>query len=74
MLQIALMSSENRAASALARHYPGGYAAFMAAAAAKVKALGMTQTVIVEPTGLSPQNVSTAADLMKLAKRHLNTN
>lgn len=68
MLQIALMSSENRAASALARHYPGGYAAFMAAATAKVKALGMTQTVIVEPTGLSPENVSTAADLMKLAK------
>lgn len=68
MLQIALMSSENRAASSLARHYPGGHAAFMAAARSKLKVLGMEHTIIVEPTGLSPENVSTAVDMMKLAK------
>ena len=53
MLLIALMSSENRAAASLAHHYPGGYAAFIAAMNAKAKALGMTSTHYVEPTGLS---------------------
>jgi D-alanyl-D-alanine endopeptidase (penicillin-binding protein 7) len=66
MLLIALMSSENRAAASLAHHYPGGYAAFIAAMNAKAKALGMTNTHFVEPTGLSPRNVSTARDLSKL--------
>lgn len=66
MLLIALMSSENRAAASLAHHYPGGYAAFIAAMNAKAKALGMTSTHYVEPTGLSPHNVSTARDLSKL--------
>lgn len=66
MLQIALMSSENRAASALGRHYPGGLPAFVAAMNAKTKALGMLHTRYVEPTGLSSQNVSTANDLAKL--------
>ncbi|MCU1748776.1 D-alanyl-D-alanine endopeptidase [Pseudomonas sp. 6D_7.1_Bac1] len=66
MLQIALMSSENRAAASLAHHYPGGYAAFIAAMNAKAKALGMTSTHYVEPTGLSVHNVSTARDLSKL--------
>ncbi|RON08004.1 D-alanyl-D-alanine endopeptidase [Pseudomonas brassicacearum] len=66
MLQIALMSSENRAAASLAHHYPGGYAAFIAAMNAKAKVLGMTSTHYVEPTGLSVNNVSTARDLSKL--------
>ena len=66
MLLIALMSSENRAAASLAHHYPGGYAAFIAAMNAKAKALGMTNTHYVEPTGLSIHNVSTARDLSKL--------
>ena len=66
MLLIALMSSENRAAASLAHHYPGGYPAFIAAMNAKAKALGMTSTHYVEPTGLSIHNVSTARDLSKL--------
>lgn len=66
MLLIALMSSENRAAASLAHHYRGGYAAFIAAMNAKAKALGMTHTHYVEPTGLSIHNVSTARDLSKL--------
>ena len=73
MLLIALMSSENRAAASLAHHYPGGYAAFIAAMNAKAKALGMTSTHFVEPTGLSERNVSTARDLSKLlmaAQKH----
>jgi len=63
MLQLALMASENRAASSLARHYPGGTAAFVAAMNAKAASLGMTHTSYADPTGLSPANVSTASDL-----------
>jgi D-alanyl-D-alanine endopeptidase (penicillin-binding protein 7) len=66
MLHIALMSSENRAASALGRHFPGGRAAFVAAMNAKAASLGMLHTHYVEPTGLSSANVSTAEDLSKL--------
>ncbi len=68
MLLLTLMSSENRAASSLAHHYPGGVTAFVAAMNAKARALGMTQTRYVEPTGLSEHNVSTANDLVKLLK------
>jgi len=68
MLLITLMSSENRAAASLAHHYPGGYAAFIAAMNAKAKTLGMTSTRYVEPTGLSIHNVSTARDLSKLVQ------
>ncbi|NMX94535.1 D-alanyl-D-alanine endopeptidase [Pseudomonas sp. WS 5027] len=68
MLLITLMSSENRAAASLAHHYPGGYVAFIAAMNAKAKALGMTSTRYVEPTGLSIHNVSTARDLSKLVQ------
>lgn len=68
VLQLALMSSDNRAAAALARTYPGGPAAFKAAMQAKLAALGMTHTTIEEPTGLSPHNTSTAADLVKMAE------
>lgn len=72
MLLIALMSSENRAAATLAHTYPGGYPAFIKAMNAKAKALGMSHTVYMEPTGLSIYNVSTARDLTKLllAARH----
>jgi serine-type D-Ala-D-Ala endopeptidase (penicillin-binding protein 7) len=66
MLHIALMSSENRAASALGRHYPGGLAAFITAMNAKARALGMHSTRYVDPTGLSSSNVSSAQDLAKL--------
>jgi D-alanyl-D-alanine carboxypeptidase/D-alanyl-D-alanine endopeptidase (penicillin-binding protein 7) len=67
ILQLALMSSDNRAAASLSRTYPGGPTAFKAAVNAKIKALGMSSTTIEEPTGLSPQNTSTAADLVKMA-------
>jgi D-alanyl-D-alanine endopeptidase (penicillin-binding protein 7) len=66
MLHIALMSSENRAASALGRHYPGGLPAFVAAMNAKAKALGMHGTRFVDSTGLSSSNVASANDLAKL--------
>ncbi|MDQ1921559.1 serine hydrolase [Massilia pseudoviolaceinigra] len=66
MLHIALMSSENRAASALGRHYPGGTPAFVLAMNAKARALGMHHSRFVEPTGLSSLNVSTPEDLARL--------
>ena len=67
VLQLALMSSDNRAAASLGRTYPGGLPAFRMAVRSKIKALGLTQTVIEEPTGLSPHNMSTATDLVKIA-------
>lgn len=67
VLLLALMSSDNRAAASLGRTYPGGFPAFKAAVNAKIASLGMTNTVIEEPTGLSPRNKSTAADLVKMA-------
>ena len=66
LLHIALMSSENRAASALGRNYPGGIEAFVAAMNAKAKELGMNDTRYVDSSGLSSQNVSSARDLAKL--------
>jgi D-alanyl-D-alanine endopeptidase (penicillin-binding protein 7) len=66
MLHLALMSSENRAASALGRHYPGGLSAFVAAMNAKAKALGMEDTRYVDSSGLSSRNVASARDLAKL--------
>lgn len=66
MLHIALMSSENRAASALGRNYPGGVRAFVTAMNEKARELGMTGTHYVDPTGLSSDNVATARDLAKL--------
>ncbi len=68
MLHIALMSSENRAASALSRDYPGGQPAFVAAMNAKAASLGMPNTHFVNATGLSPQNVSTARELARLVR------
>jgi len=68
LLLIALMSSENRAAASLARTYPGGTEAFVAAMNAKAGALGMSDTKFVDPTGLSPANVSSARDLARLVE------
>ena len=66
LLHIALMSSENLAAHVLARHYPGGKDAFITAMNDKARALGMQQTRFVDATGLASDNVSTAADLLKM--------
>ncbi len=63
---LALMSSENRAAHALGRHYPGGMAAFVKAMNQKAQALGMFSSRFEEPTGLSSNNVSTAKDLARM--------
>ena len=66
MLHLALMSSENRAAHALGRNYPGGLSAFVAAMNGKAHALGMSDTRYFEPTGLSSENQSSAHDLATL--------
>ncbi len=66
MLRLALMSSENRAAAALSRHYPGGRDAFIIAMNQKARDLGLTDTRFADPTGLTPENVSSARDLAKL--------
>jgi|JI6StandDraft_1071083.scaffolds.fasta_scaffold25212_4 D-alanyl-D-alanine endopeptidase (penicillin-binding protein 7) len=63
---LALMSSENRAAHALGRHYPGGLGAFVQAMNRKAQALGMYNSRFEEPTGLSSNNVSTAHDLARM--------
>lgn len=68
MLHLALMSSENRAANALGRHYPGGLRPFVAAMNRKAHELGMGDTRFVEPTGLSSRNQSSARDLAVLVK------
>ena len=68
MLLLALMSSENRAATALGRTYPGGMDNFVAHMNRKAKALGMHNTRFADPAGLKAENVSTAADLAKMAK------
>ena len=65
-MRLALMSSENLAAAALGRNYPGGMTAFVAKMNAKAKSLGMKNTVFVDSSGLSHHNVSTASDLAKL--------
>ena len=66
MLHLALMSSENRAAHALGRTYPGGLTAFVGQMNMKARLLGMTDTRYVEPTGLSSSNQSSARDLATL--------
>ncbi|HJV62456.1 MAG TPA: D-alanyl-D-alanine endopeptidase [Albitalea sp.] len=68
MLHLALMASENRAAHALGRQYPGGLDAFVAAMNKKAQDLGMADTHYVEPTGLSSHNQSSARDLATLVK------
>ena len=66
LLRLALMASDNRAASALGRNYPGGLAGFVEAMNTKARSLGLTQTRYVDSSGLSPGNVSTPQDLAKL--------
>lgn len=66
MLHLALMSSENRAASALARHYPGGTRAFIEAMNVKARMIGLWDTRFADSTGLNPRNVSSARDLVRL--------
>ncbi len=68
LLELALMASENRAASALARAHPGGKPAFVAAMNRRAAALGMRDTHFGDPTGLDKTNVSTAADLVRLVQ------
>ena len=68
LLHLALMSSENRAAAALGRSFPGGTRAFVAAMNGKAAELGMRRSRFVDGTGLSSENVSTAQDLAKLAE------
>ncbi len=73
VLRLALMSSENFAAYTLARSHPGGFDAFIEAMNDKARELGMTGARFVDPTGLSVDNVASAADLVKLvnaAARH----
>ena len=67
-LHLALMSSENRAAQLLGRTYPGGLARFVEAMNAKAKLLGMNDSHFADPTGLSPENRSSASDLVRLVK------
>jgi D-alanyl-D-alanine endopeptidase (penicillin-binding protein 7) len=66
LMRLALMASDNRAASALGRNYPGGLSAFVDAMNAKAQVLGAAQTHYVDSSGLSPSNVSSPADLGKI--------
>ncbi len=68
MLHIALMSSENRAAAALSRYYPGGRKAFVRQMNRKARAYGMRNTHFYDPTGLTPRNTASAHDLAIMAK------
>ncbi len=68
MLRLALMSSENRAAASLSRHYPGGRPAFLRAMNSKAASLGMSKTRFYDSTGLTPSNISTAEDLAKMVR------
>ena len=66
LLYLALMSSENRAAAALGRNYPGGTQAFVAAMNKKAQSLGMKDSRFADPAGLKKGNVSSARDLVKM--------
>ena len=66
LLALALIASDNHAAAALARNYPGGMAAFAEATQRKIGALGLANTTLVEPTGLSPANHASALDMAKV--------
>jgi len=68
LLELALVASDNRAAAALARHYRAGIDAFLKAMQRKIRALGLKQTTIDEPTGLSPGNLSSAEDMAKVLR------
>jgi len=66
LMHLALMSSENRAANAIGRAYPGGTKAFVRAMNAKAKALGMTRSRFVDPAGISSENIASPRDLVRL--------
>lgn len=66
LILLALMSSENRAATALGRNYPGGMTNFVAHMNRKAKGLGMSNSIFADPAGLKAENVSTASDLAKM--------
>lgn len=66
LLELTLIASDNHAAAALARNYPGGMAAFVQAMQRKIGALGLTHTTLVEPTGLSPDNHASALDMARV--------
>lgn len=68
LLRLALMASENSAAAALGRSYPGGTPAFVVAMNRKAQSIGTRNTYYVEPTGLSSSNVSTARDLGQIVR------
>lgn len=68
LMLMMLMKSENPAAKTLARHYPGGYSAFIQAMNQKAQALGMTSAYFGDPTGLDKRNVASPSDLVKLVK------
>ena len=67
-LKLALMNSENRAAAALARTFPGGLKGFDLAVQTKIRSLGLIHTALADPTGLSPQNTSTANEVAKIVE------
>lgn len=68
LLSLALIASDNRAASALAHRYPGGIDAFQTAMRQKIRSLGLDSTFIEEPTGLSPNNMTSAQDMAKILR------
>ncbi|MDH4274243.1 MAG: D-alanyl-D-alanine endopeptidase [Gammaproteobacteria bacterium] len=68
LLQLALLASENRAASALGRSFPGGKAAFIKEMNEKARQLGLRHTHFVDATGLNSDNVSTARELVKMVQ------
>lgn len=68
LLQLTLMSSDNRAAHALARSYPGGVTEFVRQMNLKAAKLGLSDTQFVDPAGLDPRNVSTAVDVARMAR------
>jgi D-alanyl-D-alanine carboxypeptidase/D-alanyl-D-alanine endopeptidase (penicillin-binding protein 7) len=68
LLELALLASDNHAASSLARHYPGGLVAFLAGVQLKASELGLASTRVLEPTGLSPDNRSSASDLARVVR------
>ncbi|MES2208345.1 MAG: D-alanyl-D-alanine endopeptidase [Pseudomonadota bacterium] len=72
IMRLALMSSENRAAAALGRNYPGGIQAFVRAMNKKAASLGMTNTHYADSTGLSSSNQSTAEDLVRMVHAAVN--
>lgn len=66
LMRLALMASDNRAAAALGRNYPGGSEAFVEAMNVKARLLGLSSTHFLDPAGLAPGNVSSPQELAAL--------